>query len=441
MKTENLFVRTLILTAGVFIMAFGVSISIRSGLGTTPISSVPYVYNFVVPAISVGAFSILLNLVFVVLQMLILKKDYKPFMLLQIPVVVVFGWFIDVHLAWNAGFIPGNYLMQWIYCLLSCVIIAFGIFLQVKADVSLLPGEGLIMAISSTLKKDFGFTKILFDSMLVVVSLISILIFLDKLEGVREGTIASAFLVGFILQFYNKRFTFINNIVYPEKLPVEFIEEPYMTTDNFVITISRQYGSGGHAVGEQVAKKLGISFYDSNLIDITAQESGFTPEYVKTHEQKLTNSLLYKLYKQNYAYVNEVIPPQDMLFMVQTRVIRDIAARESCVIVGRCADYILKGHPNCFNVFVHANDAFRMSRVITEYGADPEDAEREMEKKDKERMNYNKHYTGREWADIKDYDLSIESSLFGIDITAAMIIDARRKSMYVSAPYPPEGEN
>lgn len=430
MKKENLVVRTLILIAGVFIMAFGVAISIRSGLGTTPISSVPYVYNFVFPTISVGTFSILLNLIFVLLQIIILKKKYKSYQLLQIPVVIVFGWFIDVHLGLTTGFVPASYFQQWIFCLVSCVIIAFGIFLQVKADVSMLPGEGLNLAVANTLKKDFGFTKILFDSTLVLVSLISIFVFLDKLEGVREGTIASAFLVGFILQFYNKRITFINDIVYPDKATVEFVEEPYMTTDNFVITISRQYGSGGHAVGEQVAKKLGVAFYDSNLIDITAKESGFTPEYVKEHEQKLTNSLLYKLYKQNYAYVNDSIPPQDMLFMVQTRVIRDIAARESCVIVGRCADYILKGHPNSFNVFVHANNAFRMSRVITEYGADPEDAEKEMEKKDKERENYNEHYTGRKWADLKDYDLTIESSLFGIDITAAMIIDARRKAMY-----------
>ncbi len=116
--------------------------------------------------------------------------------------------------------------------------------------------------------------------------------------------------------------------------------------------------------------------------------------------------------------------------MVQTKVIRDIAAKESCVIVGRNADYILKGHPNCFNVFIHANKAFRNSRVITEYNIDPKDAEKMMEQKDRERMNYKKYYTGKDWADLKDYDLTVESSLFGIEITAAMIIDARRKALY-----------
>ncbi|NLO71534.1 MAG: cytidylate kinase family protein [Porphyromonadaceae bacterium] len=430
MKKENFTVRLIFTLLGTFIMAFGVALSIRSLLGTTPISSVPYVYNFIIPKISIGTFSILLNLLFVIFQAIILKKKFKSYQLLQIPLVLIFGGFIDVHLYLTSDLIPSNYIFMWVLCIVSCFVIAFGIFLQVKANISFLPGEGLIMAISQTFKKEFGITKIAFDSLLVVISIISIFIFLDKFEGVREGTIASALLVGFIVQYYQKNIEFVDKLVEPSKSVKEFVPEPYMNTENFVITISREYGSGGHAVGELIAQKLGIKFYDSSLIDLTAEASGFTPEFVKEHEQKLSNKFLYQFYRQNYAFVNEAIPPQDMIFLVQTKVIRDIAAKESCVIVGRSANYILKGHPNCFNVFVHANKAFRINRVITDYGANPEDAEREMEKKDKERMNYSKHYTGRDWADLKDYDLTIESSLFGIDITAAMIIDARRKALY-----------
>ena len=430
MKTENLAIRLLILLLGVFILAFGVALSIRSDLGTTPISSVPYVYNIKFTTISVGTFTILLNIIFVVIQAFLLKRNFKLFHLLQIPVLILFGWFIDINLLFTASFIPSGYIMQWIFCLVSCFIIAFGVFLQVKANVSILPGDGLVIAVAESFKKEFGITKIIFDSLLVAIALISTLILTGGLYGVREGTVASALLVGFIVQFYQRNFRFVDSLIEPSKAAREFVSEPYMTTGNYVITISRQYGSAGHAVGELIAQKLGIAFYDSKLIDLTAEAGGFTPEYVKAHEQKLTNGLLYKLYKQNYAYVNQAIPPQDMLFMVQTKVIRDIAAKDSCVIVGRCADYILKGHPDCFNVFVHADDAFRLNRVITDYGVDPEDAEKEMEKKDKERINYNKHYTRREWANLKDYDLTIESSLFGIEITAAMIIDARRKAMY-----------
>lgn len=433
MKKENLPVRMLMLLTGIFVIAFGVALSIRSNLGTTPISSVPYVYNIVFPAVTVGTFTILLNLLFVVLQLILLRKNFKPYLLLQVPVVFIFGWFIDFSLYLLGGAVPGNYLVQWVFCIASCVIIAFGVFLQVKANVVMLPGDGLVIALADTLRKEFGLTKILFDSFLVLVSLITVLIIREGFHGVREGTVASALLVGFIVQFYQKHIRFVDKLTDTAVAAKEYVPEPYMTTDNYVITISRQYGSAGHAVGELIAQKLGISFYDSKLIDLTAEASGFTPEYVKAHEQKLSNGLLYQLYKQNYAYVNEAIPPQDMLFMVQTKVIRDIAARESCVIVGRCADFILKGHPHCFNVFVHADDAFRLNRVITDYGADPEEAEKEMEKKDRERMNYNKHYTKREWANLKDFDMTVESSMFGIEITAAMIIDARRKAIFTAS--------
>lgn len=433
MKKENLTIRIIILLLGIFIMSFGVALSIRSNLGTTPISSVPYVYNYVFPQFSVGTFTILLNLIFLALQAILLKKDFTPYHLLQIPAVALFGGFVDLNLFFIENWIPGNYFMQWVFSIASCFIIAFGIFLQVKANVTLLPGEGLSMAIAKTFNKDFGKVKVGLDSTLVVVSIISTFLLLGKLFGIREGTLAAALLVGFIVQFYQKNLTFINRIVdqrrVPETfVPEAFVPEPYMTTDNFVITISRQYGSGGHAIGELIAKKLGVAFYDSELIGLTAQASGFTPEYVKEHEQKITNKVLYKLYKQNYAYINEVIPPQDFLFMIQTRVIRDIAAKESCVIVGRAANFILKGHPNCFNIFVHADEEFRTGRAISEYKIAPQDVQKELHHKDHYRMNYSLEYTGCKWDDLNNYDLTVNSSLFGIENSAEMIINAWEKA-------------
>ena len=206
MKTENLAIRLLILLLGVFILAFGVALSIRSDLGTTPISSVPYVYNIKFTTISVGTFTILLNIIFVVIQVFLLKKNFKLFHLLQIPVLILFGWFIDINLLFTASFIPSGYIMQWIFCLVSCFIIAFGVFLQVKANVSILPGDGLVIAVAESFKKEFGITKIIFDSLLVAIALISTLILTGGLYGVREGTVASALLVGFIVQFYQRNF-------------------------------------------------------------------------------------------------------------------------------------------------------------------------------------------------------------------------------------------
>ncbi len=151
-----------------------------------------------------------------------------------------------------------------------------------------------------------------------------------------------------------------------------------------------------------------------------------TPEYVKEHEQKLTNSLLFDLYELNYAYVNEEMPPLDTLFMVQSKVIRDICKKESCVIVGRCADYVLKGNLNCFNTFVHADKKYRIQRIIHE-GIDPSMAEKELERKDRDRANYCKHYTHGIWGMAANYNLTVDSSSFGPEISATLIIDALYK--------------
>ncbi len=429
MNKQNLAIRILLLFIGIFVMSVGVALSIRSNLGAPPGSSVPYVSSLMAPFLTVGTATIMLNVLFVILQVIILNKEFKAYYLLQIPIVILLGWFIDISFAATTGILPASYWKQWVWLLLSCVFIAFGIFLQVKSNIAYLPAEGFTMAISKRFNKDFGKTKILIDSMMIAVAAILSLVFLGGLFGVREGTLVSIPIVGFVVNFYKKTLTFIDKIVFTE-VETKVLRDPYMITDNFVITINRQFGSGGHAIGEIIAKKLNIAFYDSKLIDLTAEEGGFTKEYVKKNEQKISNNLLYTLYKQNYAYVNEAIPPQDMLFMIQTKVIREIAAKESCVIVGRSADYILKGHPNCFNVFVHANKSFRIDRIVSDYGIAPEEAEKEMERKDRERINYSKHYTGHDWDALQAYDLTVESSLFGIDITAAMIIDARRKAIY-----------
>lgn len=431
MNQDNISIRLVLLVFGVFIMAFGVALSIHSGLGTTPFSTLPYVFNALFSKISIGVFTIILNLSFFLLHLILKKREFKPISYLQIPVALLFGFLIDVHLLILKDWEITHYLIQLAVLLFSVTMVGLGVFLQVKANIVILPIDSFVLSLSEKMKRGFSETKIIMEIALIVLAVLSFFIMGKSFFGVREGTLILALTTGLMVLLYQKYFTFIDRLLVDDNAPLEnFIAEPYMTTENFVITISRQYGSGGHAVGEMIAEKLGISFYDSSLIDLTAKEGGFTSEFVKENEQKLKSKWLYRFYKQNYAFVNTAIPPKDLLFMVQTKVIRDITAKESCVIVGRCADYILKGHPNIFNVFVHASEAFRIERVINNYHIEPAEAKEVMEKTDKQRINYNKHYTGREWANLRDFDLSIETSLFGVDMTAAMIIDARRKKLY-----------
>lgn len=425
MKKDKIGLRILLLVVGIFIIGHGVALSIRSGLGTSPVSSVPYVLNLVSPKMTVGTYTIIINGLMVLLQVFILRRRTGISQLIQIPVFILFGLFVDINLYLTEYIVLSSYFWQLATVVISCFVMAFGVFIELKADVGYLPGDGLTLVISETYKKGFGKTKVVIDSIMVSISVVLVMWSLGRLEGVREGTIIAALFVGVIVQLYQKNVRFISNL-FELATTVKYVEEPYMTTDNFMITIARQYGSGGHAVGEYIANKLGIAFYDSKLIDLTAIASGYTPEYVEKHEQKLPNGLMEKLYHNNYAFVNEAVPPNDKLFIAQTKVIRNIAASESCVIVGRSANFILKGHKNCFNVFVHADKEFRKKRVIENYMIDPEMAYRVMDTKDKERDSYSKHYTGKPWDDLSVYDMTVDTSLFGIEGTANMIIEAGR---------------
>ena len=430
MKKDKLLKRCIVLVIGLFIMAIGVALSIKANLGTSPVSCVPYVYSLAFP-MTVGLLSIIVNVLMILLQIVLLRKEYQLIQLVQLPVALIFGFFIDFAMFLLSGLQTSNYIYQWTLCLLSCVIIAFGVFLEVKANVTYLAGEGLSIAISKAFNKEFGKAKVGVDASLVIIGVASSFILLHRLEGIREGTIAAALLVGTIARFYNKNFKFIDSLVCIDKKEVSEQVSTVSQEKKIVITIAREFGSGGHEIGEIIAKELGISFYDTKLIDLSAAESGLTPEYVKEHEQKLANNLLFDLYEQNYAYVNEEMPPLDTLFMVQSKVIRDICEKESCVIVGRCADYVLKNNPDCFNIFIHADKKFRIERIIKEYGIAPDMAEKELERKDRDRTNYCKHYTHRIWGMASNYNLTIDSSIFGPEKSAALIIDALNKYLKV----------
>lgn len=167
----------------------------------------------------------------------------------------------------------------------------------------------------------------------------------------------------------------------------------------FVVTISREYGSGGHHIGELLAQRLGVKFYDRELITLTAQQSGLGECTVQENEQTVNGRLLYD------------DPVQTAVFRAQSRVILDIAGRESCVIVGRLANFILKGRPRCLHVFVYADEAARLKRIISEYGIENNRAEALLKRTDQERREHCLHYAGCDWGDRYYYHLMLDSSM------------------------------
>ena len=198
-----------------------------------------------------------------------------------------------------------------------------------------------------------------------------------------------------------------------------------------VITISRQFGSGGHEVGEKLAKRLELPFYDKELIALAAKKSGFSEEVFSDVDEKATSSLLYSMVMGSYAFgtrvpgINEM-PINDKLFIIQSDIIKKAAAEGPCVIVGRCADYILREHPNCLHVFVHADKAARIKRIVDLGYCDEKKAPDFVTKKDKQRANYYNFYSNNRWDDLQNYDLTIDTSRFSVDLAVDMIIDAAK---------------
>ena len=196
--------RYLLLLAGLSIMAFGVAFSIKASLGTSPISSVPYVVSLFAP-LTVGTATIVMHCVFILLQILILRRNYHPIQLMQLPVAVFFGYLTDFGVWAVRGIHCSTYWQQWIVCLIGILLVAAGVSLEVKAGVVVLAGEGVVLAICKVLPKiKFGYMKVGFDVTLVVIACIMSFTFTRHLQGVREGTVAAALLVGLIAKQIGK---------------------------------------------------------------------------------------------------------------------------------------------------------------------------------------------------------------------------------------------
>ena len=199
-----------------------------------------------------------------------------------------------------------------------------------------------------------------------------------------------------------------------------------MAMSNFVITIGREFGSNGKKIGEEVAKRLGIKCYDKELLSLAAKDSGFC---VESNDEKPTSSFLYSLVMDTYSMNHySTAPFLDMplnqkVFLAQYEAIQKIAGRESCVIVGRCADYALADNKDCFSVFVHADLDWRIKRIAGKYNKTPKEAKDMITKTDKSRASYYNYYTNKKWGAAAGYSLSVDSSVLGIEGAAQAIIN------------------
>ena len=197
-----------------------------------------------------------------------------------------------------------------------------------------------------------------------------------------------------------------------------------MKSDKKIITIRREFGSGGRLIGKRLAEKLGVPYYDKELLDRIAEESGFSREMMEDAEKKAKNSFLYSLISaMGTAEAGpESLSLNERFFLAQFDTIKEIAGEGSCIIVGRCADYILRGMPEATNVFIYAEEEDKIKRAVEEYGIPQEHVKKLMKDTDKARANYYAYHTGQKWGEPVNYHLSIDSGYIGIEDIADLII-------------------
>ena len=389
-----------------FIIAFGTSLSIRANLGSSPISAPPYVLSLVdgMP-LTMGEIVIMMHVAFIIIQIVLLRKDFQIRQLSQILVSFLFGFYTDVTM-WMTSFlqIPQTlphaigWPLQFIELLVGGALLAFGIACEVRCD-----------------------------------SLLMFVFFHTwnwKMVGV--GTIVSMFYVGFMVRIYAPHIAWLDKIFIPENERVKEAEEEEIVREEedavpFVITIAREYGSGGLTLGRKLATRLGVDYYDHDIIDATAERLGYSTDFVRENEQNISNAKLWELIFTDKSIPLSMNPSHDdAIFVSESRIIRNLATKKPCVIIGRCANWVLRNDDKAFRVFVTSNRKDAVRRVMDKDSLDAPSADKRIEQVNTGRNNHYFQYTGRRWTDARDYDLVLNTSALGVDECADLIVECIR---------------
>jgi cytidylate kinase len=250
----------------------------------------------------------------------------------------------------------------------------------------------------------------IFDVSMTVIAGILSFVLMGQLQGVREGTVIAALLVGFIARTLGRILSFVPEKLYGTPAVSESAENENPEQQSICIAIGREYESGGHDYGKHLAQKLGFEFYDHSIIKMAAKELGFELGYAEKIDESMRNSVLFDFANQVYGYSAQNEPPKDALFEAESRLIKELAAKGNCVIVGRGCDYILKDHPKCLKLFLHAPLEYRTNRLAKKANLSLEEAQKQIHQNDKRRAENYHYYTRQIWGLSRNYDLSLDTT-------------------------------
>lgn len=418
--------RFLIFALGLVFMGFGVACLVKSELGVSPISSLPYTFSLIFPAWTVGTWTAGINFLAVVLQPLITKRLNWVNLLIQVMMTAFFGYFIDLSLEAMLQFQPANYVVKLLVLFAGTTIMAFGTYLDMIAKIGLLPMDSLLQAASDRWGKSFTKLRIINDVSMTVISFLLCLAFIGEIKAVREGTMLVALLCGNEIKFFTMQMESLTYLLLPENLIQRErakMELPEVSEQHFVLTVSHECGSGGRTIAKRIAHELDLPYYDTEIIKLASERSDFAADYLHAHEEKISSNALYTLYDWYTASLpQDAVPEPEQIFRLEAQVIREIAAKDSCVIVGRLANYILQNHKNSLHIFITADEEERIQRVMRKENIDYEQAAEEIRSFANDRANHCQQFSDMEWGNGMNYDITVKSNRYGVDRTAAILI-------------------
>ena len=432
---------------GVIANAVGLALITSGMLGTGPTACIPYILSKKFP-LSLGVFNFFFYMLLLLCQILMLRKDFKKYQLLQLPAALLFSACLDGMMYILSFINPDRYYLAIIVTVVGCVIRAFGITCQLIADVVMLPSEAFVKAVSNISKKDFSICKLVSDAIMVAITAGLSFWWFGKIMGVREGTLITVLLVGPISHFFTKNLSYTNHYLENEG---EFIYETkfkLVEGKRLVITITSEAGSGGRFIARILGTILNIPVYDKELIDMVAEEGNFSKAFVRRHNEKLYRNALHAFFMENYSFSdwfadyisddsdddsNRNYERYRELFEAQSKVITDLAQKKDCIIVGHCSNYVLKDFAGVINIFITSDMEHRIEYIAEKYLLERDKARARIEKQDADTYEYYKHFVGHDWKDPNGYHITINSSQFGYEGTAE-IIDHIVRHNYIAVP-------
>ena len=418
--------RFLVFALGLVFMGFGVACLIKSSLGVSPISSLPYTFALIIPSVTVGCWTAIMNLLMIFIQPVLKKGLDKRMLVLQCGMTVVFGYFIDLSLECMAPLVLESYYAKIGMLLAGCSIMAFGTYFGIFSRVTLLPMDSFLQILAERIGRRYTSVRVVSDLCMTTVAAVLCLIFVGELKAVREGTLITAFLCGTEIRLFTNQLKALTYLLLPENRIQKERERqavPEVSETHFVLTVSHEYGSGGRTIAKRIAHELDLPYYDTEIIKMAAERSDFAAEYLHKHEEKISSTALYTLFDW-YAgsFPENEVPLPEQIFRLEAQVIQEIAAKDSCVIVGRLANYVLQNHKNSLHIFITADEPKRIERVMRKETISLEEAKEKIRAFANDRKNHCQQFSAMEWGNSENYDITVKSNCYGVDRTAAILI-------------------